>query len=167
MSHSGRVASRARASPALIASGMPTARVEGRRASAQLAGVLDVVVDEEGVVEHLDRGGRRARVVELAAERDARRQAEAGTDRLAAASRVVGHQIPELGAGLLVGQVPLERFGGVGAVASQLGLAPTGPRARWSRHDLDDDGQDDLGEAIGQQVPVVGARPDRDPGPRR
>ena len=142
-------------------------RVEGRRAAAQLAVVLDVVVDEERVVEHLDGGRRRERVVELAAERDARRQAQAGTDRLAAATGVVGHEVPELGSGLLVGQVPRGALRPRGRRSEPARPGPTARRGRWSRHDLHDDGEDDLGEAFGQEVPVVGARLRRGPGPRR
>ncbi len=61
------------------------APVEGGLAPPQQAGVLDVVVDQERVVEQLDRDGRGQGVVERAAEGLAGGQAEARAQGLAAA----------------------------------------------------------------------------------
>ena len=63
-------------------------------ASAQQAGVLDVVVDQERVVEHLERDRGRQRLVELTAERDGGREAEGRPDRLPASPGVLGRPGP-------------------------------------------------------------------------
>ena len=61
---------------------------ERRPTAAALAAVDDVVVDEERVVQQLDRHGDRQDVAVAAAERAARRHAQRGPDRLARPARV-------------------------------------------------------------------------------
>ena len=137
-SRGGRVANSASVSPALIASACRPARAGWARLGA--ARWRPRRRRGRGT-----RGGAsrsrppRAHVVGLAAERDAGGQAEAGTDRLAATAGVNGDQVPGLRHGLLIGQVPLERFGGERAVAGQLGgdrrrrrrAVTTRPPPRW------------------------------------
>jgi hypothetical protein len=89
-------------------------------AAAQRAGVLDVVVNEERVVEHLERDRRRQRLVDIATECDRGRQTERRADRLAATPRIFIDQIPEVTARFGVGEVETHRLTRDRAVAGQI-----------------------------------------------
>ena len=80
--------STASASPAFSASPRPYSAGKRRPPSAALAAVDDVVVDEERVVQQLDRDGDRQDVAVAPAERAARRHAQRGPDRLPRPARV-------------------------------------------------------------------------------
>ena len=71
------------ASPTLTARGVPSCRCKCRRAAARLAAVLDVVVHQECVVQHLEARGGGDGLARPAAERPADGQAERGTKALA------------------------------------------------------------------------------------
>ena len=74
-------------------------RVQRRPAAALLALVLDVVVDEEGVVQQLERDRRAHRVLDARAEGARRRDAQARPQHAAAAARVVGDEAVEMARG--------------------------------------------------------------------
>src|SRR5262249_35795156 len=71
-------------------------RLEQRHlAPAELGAVLDVVVDEEGVVEQLESSGGEQRLLGAAAHRPARREQDGRPQPLALAKRIVGEQVVE------------------------------------------------------------------------
>ena len=71
--------------------------VQRRPAAAQQRLVLDVVVDEEGVVVELERRGGRQHGVEVTAEPEARGDAQRGPQRLPAAQGVVEDEVEQPG----------------------------------------------------------------------
>ena len=82
-------------------------RMERGRASPHLALVLDVVMDEEGVMQKLDRDRGAHGVRRAGAERSRGRDADARAHHLSAAPRVVGGELVEVGTGFRRGQVRL------------------------------------------------------------
>ena len=83
------------ASPTLIAIGSAELLVHGRGPTAVERFVLDVVVDEEGVVEEFQRDRRRQRVIEGAAEGLACREAQRGAQTFPGAQRIIGQPARE------------------------------------------------------------------------
>ena len=79
------------------------ARVQGRFAPSTQAAVRDVVVDQEGVVEHLDRDGRKHHLGLVTAERDRGGQADRRADVLGRPSGIVADQVVQPAVGLAVG----------------------------------------------------------------
>ena len=79
--------------------------VQGRAAAAVLAFVLDVVVDQQRVVQHLDTGGRAHGVLRLGPERLRCRDAQARPHHLAAARRIIGDRIVEMPLGAAAGKI--------------------------------------------------------------
>ena len=93
-----RIASAFMTSPALVARGTPSVPVQRGLAPARLAAVLDVVVDEEGVVQELDAGGRRQRVLRApAVARDRSRGKAPAAALCSGATRI--HESSRRGAG--------------------------------------------------------------------
>ena len=90
--------------------------------SAQQTGVLDVVMDQERVVQKLERDRGRQRLVELAAERDGGCEAEGRPDRLPAPPGVLGDQVPQVLTRLRVGHVMAQGIASNCPVAGQVSL---------------------------------------------
>ena len=92
------------ASPVFTASGTPCSATIVGPVAPQLAAVLDVVVHEEGVVQHLERRSRGHRVRLFPAEGLRRGDAQRGPDALPGARQVRRDQIVEVTARLVRGQ---------------------------------------------------------------
>src|SRR5436189_3632177 len=84
-------------------------RVQRRATAPLVALVLDVVMDEEGVVEELERDRRAQCVLASRAEGARRRDAEGWPQHAPAAARVVGDEVVEMPAGLARLEVVAER----------------------------------------------------------
>ena len=122
--------------------------VQRRSAVAQLAAVLDVVMDEEGVVHQLQRGGDGEGVVERATERLARCEQQRRAEVLGGACRVVADEVVQLGDRLAAGERGIGGPLDDGAVHPQSSrLAPRGPDGQ---HD-----PDDVGDPFDVQRPDV------------
>ena len=82
-------------------------RMERGLAAPHFALVLDVVMNEEGVVQKLDRHGRAHRVGRARPERARGRDADARAHHLSAAPRIVGREVVEVGTGFAGRQIGL------------------------------------------------------------
>jgi hypothetical protein len=84
--------------------------MEARRASSALALVLDVVVNEKGVVEKLERGGGRQRVPQHAAEGATRRNQQRRAQALAEPGAKIPHRLIKMRLRLAVRQIRQQRL---------------------------------------------------------
>ena len=82
--------------------------MKSRRASAFVAFVLDIVVNQESIVQDLDRHGRRQGQFGVASESAGGRDAQARAKHAAAAVGVVDDKVVEVSARLAIGQVPAQ-----------------------------------------------------------
>src|SRR4051794_25157052 len=98
--------------------------VEARSAAAELALVVDVVVDEQGVVEELDGDGSTQRLLGPRAESPGGGDAEARAHHLAAPAGVVRDQVVEIAPRLEGRQVAPQGLAGERAVLLEHRLDP-------------------------------------------
>ena len=80
------------ASPVFTAIGIPDAAMHRGDAAPRVAAVLDVVVDEKGVVQHFQASGGRKRILRTAAQRTRGRDAQRGSQALARSVEEIPHE---------------------------------------------------------------------------